>query len=63
VTDCDGNVMTCCGAKITLGTHITQIKSVEELVRVRLAHPFCRKCAEIGLSGYYRLNPKKVIEK
>ena len=60
VTDCDGNVMTCCGGKITLDTHITQIKSVEELVRVRLAHPFCRKCAEIGLSGYFRLNPKKI---
>lgn len=60
VTDCDGKVMTCCGGKITLDTHVTEIESVEDLVKARLAHPFCRKCAEIGLSGYFRLNPQKI---
>ena len=60
VTDCDGKVMTCCGGKITLDTHITEIRSIEELIKARLDNDFCKKCATIGLPGYFHLPPSKV---
>ena len=59
VADVDGNLMTCCGDKISLPVPLTEVPSVEALPALRLRHPFCRRCFELGLSGYFEPSPDK----
>ena len=57
VTDCKGSVMTCCADKITLGVHISEVPSIDRLIKLRLENDFCRTCYKLGLSGYYNFDP------
>ena len=59
VADVDGNLMTCCGDRISLPVPLTEVQSVEDLPALRLKHPFCRRCFELGLSGYFQPSPDK----
>ena len=59
VADVEGNLMTCCGDRISLTTPLTEVESVEELPKLRLQHPFCRRCFDLGLNGYFQPGPDK----
>ena len=57
VTDCRGRVMTCCADKIILDEHISEVPSIDRLIKIRLENDFCRTCYRLGLSGYYNFDP------
>ena len=59
VVDVDGNLMVCCGDKISLPIPITEVNAIEELPQLRLQHPFCRNCFDIGYTGYFRVRDSK----
>jgi molybdenum cofactor biosynthesis enzyme MoaA len=53
VVDTDGYLMLCCATKITTKVHVTEVTTVQQLVKTRLGDEFCKTCFNEGLVGYF----------
>jgi len=54
VVDTDGYLMLCCATKVTTKIHITEVTSINQIVRERLNERFCKSCYKDGIAGYFQ---------